>query len=303
MARFKYLGAAVSAYFMWGFFSFGLKPLIDYAPTDILFFRLLISFLVLLVIMVGFRREKVKQDLSKIKAFPKRERHQKIALFVVSTILLLANWFTIIIVMNHVSVKAASLAYLICPILTTVLSFFIMKDQMTKEKWLAVGLSFLSCVLLAYGHAYDLMFSLIVALTFALYLIFQKKLNFLDSLNNITVQLGGMVILLLPYYIYTGAVIPTASVFYYSMSAIVVFFTILPMFLSNYALKGINSSTAGILIYINPIINFCLALFYYHEPITVTQLVAYGTIVVSIIIFNSRMILSKAQQRLVKAHE
>lgn len=300
MGQGKYLGAAISAYFMWGFFSFGLKPLVNYAPTDILFFRLFFSFVVLLAIMVTFRRNKVKQDWAKLQAFPPRERKQKMTLFIISTVLLLANWFTFIIVMNHVSVKAASLAYLICPILTTVLSFFIMKDQLTKEKWFAVGLSFISCVILAYGHAYDLMFSLIVAATFALYLIFQKKLNFLDSLNNITMQLGGMVLLLLPYYLYTGAVIPTASVFYGSISAIVVFFTILPMFLSNYALKGINSSTAGILIYINPIINFCLALFYYNEPITVTQMIAYGIIVVSIIIFNSRVLLGTAQQRFIK---
>jgi chloramphenicol-sensitive protein RarD len=70
----------------------------------------------------------------------------------------------------------------------------------------------------------------------------------------------------------------------------VVFFTIIPLFLNLYALKGINSSAVGIMIYINPIINFLLAVFYYQEQVSWLQLCAYFLILVSIVVFNAKLI-------------
>jgi chloramphenicol-sensitive protein RarD len=58
------------------------------------------------------------------------------------------------------------------------------------------------------------------------------------------------------------------------------------MLLNLFALKGINSSTVGILIYLNPLIAFTLAIVYYKEEITLTQILAYSLILVSIVIFN-----------------
>lgn len=294
MKQFKYLGAAFTAYFLWGFFSFGLRPLADYAPTDILYYRMLFSFIVLLIIMLGFRKKALKADIEQIKALTPKQRKPQVRLYILGALLLITNWVAFIVVMNHVSIKAASLAYLICPILTTVLSFFILKDKLTKEKWIAVGISTISCIILAYGHAYDLMFSLIVALSYAIYLIIQKKFHYLDSLNNITFQLGIMLTIMTPYFLLTKAALPSESIFYICISTIVVLFTIIPLFLSNFALKGINSSSVGIFLYINPLINFFLALFYFKEAITVTQIVAYSMIIVSIIVFNSRILFSKS---------
>ena len=71
---------------------------------------------------------------------------------------------------------------------------------------------------------------------------------------------------------------------------IVVLFTIIPMFLNNFALKGIDSSTVGILIYLNPIVNFILAIFYYGEPVSELQMAGYALILIAIIVFNSKTI-------------
>ena len=90
--------------------------------------------------------------------------------------------------------------------------------------------------------------------------------------------------------------IPTEPLFYGCMFFIVVFFTIIPLFLNLYALKGINSSAVGIMIYINPIITFLVAIFYYNEQVTSLQLLSYSLILVSIIIFNERALFSKKRK-------
>lgn len=286
---------------MWGFFSFGLKPIAHFPSLDILFYRLYISVIVLMIINIGFRRDKIKNDYQLFKGLALQERRKLGTLIVVGSMILMANWLVFIIVMNHVSVKAASLTYLVCPILTTLLGYFILKEQLGKEKWLAVGLSVVSCLILSFGHLEDLLYNLFVALAFAFYLIIQRQLNRFDSFNLLMTQLVVVAILMLPFVFTMAGPVPTEPVFYYCISAIVLLFTIIPMFLNNFALKGINSSTIGILIYLNPIVNFILAIFYYKEDINVNQIFAYGLIFISILVFNARIIFQQFRPKKMEA--
>jgi len=50
------------------------------------------------------------------------------------------------------------------------------------------------------------------------------------------------------------------------------------------------------MIYINPIINFLLAIFYYNEQVSVLQLCSYFLILVSIVVFNAKLIFSRKQK-------
>jgi chloramphenicol-sensitive protein RarD len=134
---------------------------------------------------------------------------------------------------------------------------------------------------------------LIVASTYALYLVSQRKNSELDKFLVLTIQLFVTAIILLPFYPKYSGTIPTEPLFYGCLTIIVLFFTIIPLFLNLYALKGINSSTVGIMIYINPIINFLLAVFYYKETVNWIQLCSYFLILVSIVFFNSKLIFQK----------
>lgn len=288
MNQSKYILSAVTAYFLWGFFSFGLKPIAHYSSLDILFYRLFISVFFLVIINVGFRRNKIKQDWNLFTTLPKKEKNTLIGLIVGGSIILMANWLVFIILMNHISVQAASLTYLVCPILTTVLAFVILKEHLTREKWIAVGLSSGACGILSIGHFSGLMYSLFTALAFASYLIIQRRLNRFDSFNLLMTQLLIVAILMLPLVCIYAEPLPTEPLFYQCILAIVVLFTIIPMFLNNFALKGINSSTVGILIYLNPIMNFVLAILYYKETVSSIQMVGYGLIFFAIFVFNSR---------------
>ena len=107
---------------------------------------------------------------------------------------------------------------------------------------------------------------------------------------------GGLVfaaILLTPFYPKYGTNMGADFSFYVHILVISVVFTILPLYLNLYSLQGIKSSTMGILLYINPLLNFLIALFYYHEPINVPQMFSYSLIAASIIMFNEKQIFKK----------
>lgn len=282
----KYYLAAVTAFVIWGFFSFGLKPLQNYPSLDILFYRVFTCVILMVVINLAMRREKIKETRTYLKNLTPVDRRNQWLLIAGSSVLLTANWGLFIFVMNHISVKAASFAYLVCPILTTVLAFLILKEKLIKLQWFAVLLSITSCVILAYNSLHDAMFSILVAATYALYLVLQKRITMPDRFILLSIQIAFVALLLFPFYPAYSAEPPVATSFYLYILLIAVVFTIIPMFLNLFAMKGINSSTIGILIYLNPLFAFALAIFFYKESISLEQILSYSLIVVSIVIFN-----------------
>ena len=289
----KYYSAAFLAFFMWGFFSFALKPLHNYPSLDILFYRVFFSVITMVLINVVFRRKVMRQNWNHFKNISFKQQRNVVLLTLGGGVFLSSNWFVYIYVMNHVSVNAASLAYLICPIVTTVFAFFMLKETLSKWQWVAVSISFFSCILLSFSHFQDIFYSFITAAAYALYLVSQRKNNDLDKFLGLTIQLIFTAVVLLPFYPKYSGVIPIEPLFYICMFLIVVFFTIIPLFLNLYALKGINSSAVGIMIYINPIINFLLAIFFYQEQVSFVQLFSYFLILISIVVFNERIFFSK----------
>jgi len=283
----KYYIAAITAYTVWGFFSLVLKPIHEYASLDILFFRVFSCSILMLLISFLFKRKTLQHTIAVFKALPASEKKKAVLLNIGGSVFLMANWFTFIYVMNHVSVKATSLAYLVCPILTTLLAYFILKEKLTKIQWLAVALSISGCVLLSYADIMDMFFSIIIGFTYACYLVSQRVNKGFDKFIVLTFHITFAALFLLPFYpAYSGS-IPTEFKFYFFIETIAIAFTIIPLFLNLYALSGINSSTVGMLLNINPMIAFGLANFVYHEKISALQISAYGIIFIAVLVFNS----------------
>ena len=282
----KYFLAALTSFFIWGFFSLAIKPLHAFASVDILFYRVFGATLLLLGINIFFRKEKINNDWNTFKKLEATQKRKTVVLTILGGFLLVINWFLFMYCVNHVSVKSASFAYLICPILTTLLAYLILKEKLNVNQWISVIIFTVSCGILSYGHLHELLYSLVIAFTFALYLISQRKNIIFDRFVVLSIQLTIAALVLLPFFpVYKGKT-PDSFLFWSMMGLIIVLFTIIPLFLNLFALKGMNSSTVGILMYTNPLINFFLAFFYFNESINHSQALAYVLILLAIILFN-----------------
>lgn len=289
----KYYLSALSAFTIWGFFSLALKPLHDYPSLDILFYRVFLATALLLLINVSFRYDVVKENVKVFRSLSQKDKRKFLTLTVVGGFLLVLNWYLFMFALNHVSLNSASFAYLICPIITTILAFFILKEKLSFWQWFSVVLCLISCAILSYGDLTGLIYSLIIAVTFALYLISQRKNNLFDKFIVLSIQMTIASIVLAPFFpLYSGTT-PNESIFYILMIVIVVLFTIIPLFLNLYALKGMNSSAVGILMYTNPLINFLLGIFYFHEKMTTAHIISFSLILLSIVIFNERILFKR----------
>jgi chloramphenicol-sensitive protein RarD len=297
----KYYLAAITAYTVWGFFSLVLKPIHEYASLDILFYRVFSCSVLMLLIAFLFKRKNINETITVFRSLSPSKKRNTILLNIGGSFFLMANWFTFIYVMNHVTVKATSLAYLVCPILTTLLAYFILHEKLSKTQWLAVGLSISGCLLLSYADIMDMFFSIIIGFTYACYLVSQRVNKGFDKFIILTFHISLAALVLLPFYpVYRGPV-PTEFTFYFCIETIAIFFTIIPLFLNLYALGGINSSTVGMLLNINPMIAFGLACFVYKEKITPLQILAYSVIFLAVLVFNSHHIFAKKQNSIAAA--
>jgi chloramphenicol-sensitive protein RarD len=277
--------AAIAAFTIWGFFSLVLRPMAHYAALDILFYRVFIS--AVLMLLSAFVRPRVwKENRRLFAALPSRDKRGLLFQLFGGGLFLTCNWFCYIYVVNSVSVKASAFAYLVCPVLTTVLAWAILKEYLSRGQWVAVLMSAAGCGILAFNHLLDLVYSMIIAFSYAFYLVSQRKDYGADRFLLLSGQVIFSALLLLPFYpLYRGPV-PREAHFYVSIGFIAIFLTIIPLFLNLYALKRLKSSTVGVLMNITPLVAFVLALAVFDERVDLQQVASYGIIVLSVGVFN-----------------
>lgn len=282
----KYYAAAISAFIVWGFFPWVLKSLSNYHAGEILYFRILFSSIVLILIVTVFRNSKLRKDLALFGAAPSTDKLKIVLLWLAGGLLLTINWLTFIYTVNEVNIRTASFSYLICPVLTAVLGYALLRESMTVTQWVAVGLCAISCVLMGLNSVSELGYSFTTAVTYGLYLVLQRLYKEYDRMSVLSVQILFSFSLLNAFSGYLITEVPGDTSFYVIIVLIAAGFTVLPLFLNLYALIGINSATVGILMYINPLFNFTIAFLVFHEQVTTLQVIGYAIIGVALVIFN-----------------
>ncbi|MCZ4223750.1 EamA family transporter [Pedobacter rhodius] len=290
--RSKYFLAGVVPYIIWGTMSVPLRNIKHFPPQEILYYRIFISIVMVWATILLFRREALRKDIAYIKALEPIAKRKFVLLTILSAFLITGNWFTYIFAVNNVSLKAAAFAYMVCPLLTALCGFILLKERLSKVKVAAIVIAFISILLLATGSLYEVIWAVVIASFYALYVIVLKVIQNVDKFNFLGVQLILAGLIMLPMYFIHSNAFPTDAFFWGHIFLIAVVFTIIPLFLNSYALLGMPSSALGILIYLNPIVAFAVAFFYFKEKIDIHQLFAYLLLLLSIIIFNAQLLKS-----------
>jgi chloramphenicol-sensitive protein RarD len=282
----KHYAAAVAAFVIWGFFSIPLRTLQAYPAGEILYFRILFSSVVLLLIISLFKKKDLKKDWQSFSSMTSRQKNTVVLLTLAGGALLTVNWLSFIYTVNAINIKTASFSYLICPVITAVLGYFLIQEKLSSMQWVSVALCGVSCILIGASSALELGYSFTTALTYALYLITQRKNQGFDRIIMLGFQMVFSFILLNFSFGYLVESVPAVPKFYSVILLIAAVFTVLPLFLNLFALNKINSTTIGILLYINPLLNFLLAFFVFDERADFLQLIGYALIGIALVVFN-----------------
>ncbi|QEC54194.1 EamA family transporter [Anseongella ginsenosidimutans] len=271
---------------MWGFFAIPLRNISGYSAGTILYYRIFVSLLLACAAILFFRKKSLMKDRMTIRQLPPGQRRQLTLLVIASVVALIGNWLSFIYVVNQVSLQAAAFAYMVCPIITALFGFLLLKEEISRRKWIAMGVSLISVLILSWGFMTEVAWSVGVALLFAIYLVIQRKISGIDRFNLLAVQLLLASALVLPAFFLQHEAIPAEPRFWVNILIIALLFTVIPLYLNLFALIRIPSSTVGILIYINPIVAFAVAFIYFGDQTSPLQVVSYLVLLCAVVIFN-----------------
>ena len=282
--------AALGANIIWGFFSIALRFLKDYSVDQILYYRIFASFIICWIVIFLFNRKQLKSDFLQLRGDNEIPRLKLWFLIVLSGVLITLNWFTFIYVVNNVNLKSGAFAYMVCPLITALGGFLILKEELSRLKLVAIAIAIISIITLATGSFTDVLWSVVTASFYAFFLVIQRIIKNISKLNMLGFQLLIALFLILPLFFINLKPIPLNISFWVDIVIIAVLFTLVPLLLSLFALNSLPSSTVGIIIYINPIVAFGVAFFYFNETIKANQLFAYSLLVVAVVIFNWKIL-------------
>jgi chloramphenicol-sensitive protein RarD len=271
----------VSAYLMWGFFPIYLKALQAVPPLEVMFHRVVWSFIFVAFLVL------LRRGWSTLKESLRTPR--LLLVYALSALLLAANWLIYIYGINSGQVVETSLGYFINPLLSVALGVIILRERLRPMQWAAVGIAALAVLFLTIQYGSPPWIALGLAFSFGIYGLI-KKIAPLGALQGLSLETSLLLIPAVLYLIYVDS--QGLGAFGHrdlSLTLLLAFsgvVTALPLLMFARAARAISLTLLGILQYIAPTVQFLLGIFLYNEPFTMTLLVGFSLIWLALLIFT-----------------
>ena len=270
---------AVCAYSFWGMFPLYFRLLQSLPALEILAYRALFAFLVLLPLLC-FR----KTFLELGKQFCDL---RGLGLLALGALLISMNWGFYVYIVNHDLTLQASLGYYINPLVNVMIGLFIFKEKFRRMQWVAVTIAAIAVILFTIEVGTLPYWSFILAFTFAGYGIVHR---FNPTRSIIALFIETLMMLpfafLLLHYVGVAEKLETYSIPFMVTIALSGFVTVIPLLLFSGAARRIPFSTLGLCQYISPTGQFLCAVIAFQEPILPLQWVCFVLIWIALILLS-----------------
>lgn len=198
------------------------------------------------------------------------------------------NWGVYIYAVETRHVLQASLGYFLTPLVNVAMGLLILGERISRLQVIAVALAAVA-ILYQFVLLGELPWiTLVLAFSFGTYGLLRKKVE-LDGLSGLFVE----TLLLLPLGLLTLAWLSSEGLSHFggtSYSTLLLLssgaVTAIPLLAFAGAARRLKLSTVGFLMYINPTIQFLIALFVFHEPLSTAKLVSFGMIWMALGIYS-----------------
>lgn len=270
--------AVALAYACWGFLTIFWNLLAEVNAVYILAQRILWSMVFMGIYMAVLGKWK--------EILPIFCDCRKLGICLTCGILITINWGVYIYAVNSGHVLDASLGYFIEPILVASIGMLVFREKLSAmEKvtfWFAVaGLLYMIFVKQTFP-----VLAILIAGSFAVYGAVKKKLD-LTPHASLFMETLCMTPLALVFIVYaemhgmgTGGILHGAQFLLLPASGVI---TSIPLLLFNTGVREIPYYISGILMYINPTLQFLMGLFYFHEEMDAQRLTAFVIIWIGIL--------------------
>lgn len=224
-----------------------------------------------------------------------------LTLLFITSVLISINWLTYIWAVTNGQATEASLGYFIVPLVNVAMGFVFLSERLSRLQMVAILLAVLAIGVQLVLLGTLPMVSLILAATFGVY-------GYLRKIVPVGANLGLLMelVLIAPFAIgylvfahgtgqgHLGTVDSLTTV----LLLLTGFVTYLPLMWFSAAAQRLRMSTVGVMQYLNPTIQFLIAVFILGEVVSTGKLITFSLIWLSVLIYCYDALASRKQSRI-----
>ena len=271
------LGSAV----IWGLSPLFYKALSHVPALDVLAHRMIWSLVFFAVILAAQGRlQGVRATFS--------DRRTSVLLIAASAIIAI-NWALFIWAIQAGLTTQSSVGYYIYPLISVLFGFVLFGERLSRVQWLAIGVVTLAVGLLTWGIGALPWVALVLAISFAIYGVLKKQLD-IGPVLSVTTEVLLVVPFAVIYLVYRAqSGVPVFGNDLWTLALLVVSgpMTAFPLILFGYGAKRMKMATVGLILYLNPTLQFACGVFVFAEPFTGWHLAAFALIWLALAIYST----------------
>lgn len=269
----------IAAYAMWGCFPL-FFALFDGVPAhEVLVHRIVWSCVFLTVVISLLRRW---QPVAAALANPRG-----LGRVALCAVLIAINWGLYIYAVETKHVLQASLGYFLTPLINVALGVLILRERMARLQAASVVLAGVGILIQVVLLASVPWISLILAVSFGFYGLVRKQIA-LDGLSGLFVE--TLILLPIALLAFGWLTASGASNFLVQGNTLLLVacgvVTALPLLAFAGAARRLRLSTVGFLMYLNPTLQFLIALLVFNEPLDQVQLISFVIIWIALALYS-----------------
>jgi chloramphenicol-sensitive protein RarD len=274
---------AVGAYAVWGTFPLYFRALYGVPAPEVLAHRITwsLGFMLLFVTARG-RWPEVRRQLTP----------GTVARLALSAALISSNWLIYIWAVNSEHVLDASLGYFVNPLVSVVLGVVFLREHLSRRQTIAIALAAAGVLSLVIRAGTFPWVALSLATTFGLYGLIRKRLA-VDAVAGLLAEVAVLAPLAFVFVAWLGATGrghfadgPLRMALLASTGVV----TAVPLMWFANGVQRLRLATIGLLQYLNPTIQFAVAVGLFGEPFTPAHRTAFACIWLALAIYASEAI-------------
>jgi len=270
------------AYLLWGLFPLYWPLLKPAGAVEILAQRMIWSLLLIAAVLLltrGFGS--VRQLLTD---------RGKVVRLMLAAVVVSVNWGIYIWGVNSGQVVETSLGYFINPLLTILLGVLVLKEQLRRTQWIAVGIATVAIVVLTVDYGRLPWIALSLATSFGCYGFLKKQVS-AGAVETLAVEtavlavpaLLTLVVLAEQSRLTFGHAGPGNAVLLAATGVV----TAVPLLLFGAAASRLPLSSIGLLQYLAPTLQFLVGVGLRHEPMPLARLLGFVLVWIALVVLTA----------------
>lgn len=291
--RGKGIFAMLLAGAVWGLSAIFYKRLDHIPALEVSSHRVVWSFIIFATILIW--RHQFGEVIQQFIGSWRQLRQTLLAAMMIS-----ANWTIFILAVHLGYATEASLGYFIFPLFAVSLGYLVFRENLSWIKWLAVAMALFGVVFLTVGLGTAPWIALALSSSFSIYGMLKKR-----SSASATVSVAAEAWVISPFALlwlygvhqwnWIGVTGLSGGAFGTNLldSVMLAFSGVLtagPLILMTYSTKRLGYAEVGLLQYVNPILQFLVAVFIFMEPFSNVHIISFSMIWLALVLYSADII-------------